>query len=345
MSKNGKILKTFAILGATLCAPLLLSGCKKEEKKEEIMNFRVRDGWIQYSNDGDDWVNLFPSVSYTVKYEYGVSANLFKTAPYTLNLEGETWITALPQIKDEHADFFLGWFIKGTDKQIKNYDYVGGDITLEARFLFDDGSVAGLYQDGKFIDKWENLIIEGKIIVSNGKITAGNVDGYLRIDNSITSIGENAFTDCVGLKGVIIPESVTAVHVTAFNGCANLTTVIVDEDNTVYDSRNNCNAIISTSSNTLAVGCKNTIIPNTVTKIATKAFKNCSGLTSIIIPSSVMQIDREVFSNCSNLTEIICEDKPGYVWQVNMGAAWRDVQPDEILQLLKNGNQLIRVQK
>ncbi len=68
----------------------------------------------------------------------------------------------------------------------------------------------------------------------------------------------------------------------------------VDGNNTVYDSRNGCNAVIETSTNTLIVGCDNTEIPNDVTTIGDCAFKNCN-ISSINIPSSVVKIGEEAF--------------------------------------------------
>ena len=70
-----------------------------------------------------------------------------------------------------------------------------------------------------------------------------------------------------------------------------------------YDSRNNCNAIID-SNNQLITGCKNTIIPNSVTSIGYSAFLGCTGLTSINIPSNVTSIDYYAFSECTGLTSI-----------------------------------------
>ena len=96
----------------------------------------------------------------------------------------------------------------------------------------------------------------------------------------------------------------TSIGDYAFEGCYSLTSIIVDKRNTTYDSRENCNAIIDTKSNTLILGCKNTIIPNSVTSIGEWAFRDCKRLTSITIPISVTSIGNEAFSGCWDLTSI-----------------------------------------
>ena len=121
---------------------------------------------------------------------------------------------------------------------------------------------------------------------------------------SVTSIGDYAFYSCTGLKSITIPNCVTSIGEYAFEGCSGLTSMVVASENTKYDSRENCNAIIETSSNTLIAGCKSTIIPNSVTSIGEYAFEFCTGLTSIEIPNSVTSIGEWAFAGCYGLTSV-----------------------------------------
>ena len=125
------------------------------------------------------------------------------------------------------------------------------------------------------------------------------------IGNSVTSIGEWAFYGCTGLTSITIPNSVTSIADRAFLNCTGLTSIVVDGNNTKYDSRENCNAIIETETNTLISGCKNTVIPNSITSIGDYAFYNCTGLTSITIPNSVTSIGGYAFRECSGLTNVV----------------------------------------
>ncbi len=130
------------------------------------------------------------------------------------------------------------------------------------------------------------------------------------IPNSVTSIGYGAFTGCDSLCNLVIGESLSNIgeRFSKIIGqpfsCKNLESITVNEFNKNFDSRNNCNAIIETETNTLRVGSQNTIIPSSVTSIGDMAFNYCSGLKSIKIPSSVTSIGDWAFNYCSGLESI-----------------------------------------
>ena len=148
----------------------------------------------------------------------------------------------------------------------------------------------------------------------------------VNIPNSVNYIGDNAFEDCTELTSVNIPNSVIYIGRNAFSHTrltsitipksvkyidnstflySELTNITVASDNPYYDSRDNCNAIIETASNTLIEGFMNTIIPNSVTAIGNDAFYGCTGLTSVTIPNSVTSIGSGAFQSCSGLTSVI----------------------------------------
>ena len=125
----------------------------------------------------------------------------------------------------------------------------------------------------------------------------------ITMPNSVTTIGNFAFRFCP-FTSVTIPQSVRSIGDYVFSDCSSLVYIIVSDGNTTYDSRDNCNAIIETASNTLVAGCSNTTIPNNVTSIGTGAFSGCRGFTSITIPNSVTSIGYCAFLSCRTLTTI-----------------------------------------
>ena len=119
------------------------------------------------------------------------------------------------------------------------------------------------------------------------------------IPSSVTSLGGNCFTFCSSLTSIDIPSSVTSLGSYCFIYCSSLESITVDKNNKVYDSRENCNAIIETSTNIMIQGCKTTVIPSSVTSLGSGCFSGCSSLTSIDIPPSVTSLGDYCFNNCN----------------------------------------------
>ena len=126
------------------------------------------------------------------------------------------------------------------------------------------------------------------------------------IPNSVRIIGTKAFY-YAGIKDIVIPAGVTEIEYDAFYHCDNIETIKVDKNNTVYDSRENCNAIIETKSRTLVLGCDNTVIPSLVCAIGDSAFYGCT-FENVHIPRGVTSIGDYAFANCHGFTSITIPD-------------------------------------
>ena len=130
----------------------------------------------------------------------------------------------------------------------------------------------------------------------------------ISIPNSVTIVCDGAFSGCSRLSSVTIGSGLTSLGTGVFNNCVELSSIKVKAENKCFDSHNNCNAIIETSSNKLIAGCNKTVIPNDVTSIEFNAFYGCSRLNSITIPNSVKFIGHHAFYGCSGLTSINIPD-------------------------------------
>ena len=197
-----------------------------------------------------------------------------------------------------------------SEAAVIQYNY-SGDIIIPETVDYDGKtySVTSIGEEAFYYCSGLTSVTIGNSVINIGeRAFYGSGLTSVTIGNSVTSIGSGAFRFCSGLTSVTIPNSVTSLGDDAFYGCSALESIIVEEGNTIYDSRENCNAIIETATNTLIAGFKNTVIPYSVTSIGDWAFSGCSSLTSVTIPNSVTSIGEGAFSYCYGLESIIVEE-------------------------------------
>ena len=180
--------------------------------------------------------------------------------------------------------------------------------------------------------------IDGNLYTKDGKTLVqyapGKTDTSFTIPDSVTSIGDFAFSDCssltsvtigdgvtsigwgafylcFNLASVTIPGSVTSISDFAFAMCPALTTITVAEGNTIYQSIDgNLYIIDGKTLIQYAIGKTDTsfTIPDGVTSIGVFAFYSCTNLTSVTIPNSVTSIGLAAFAGCTSLTSVVIPD-------------------------------------
>ncbi len=186
--------------------------------------------------------------------------------------------------------------------------YIGSDSFSYCNILTDISIPNSLTGIGRAAFAYTGL---QKVVLPENLTSIGN-QAFLGCENmsqivlpsSLLSIGDYAFSGCKSLSSVTIPEQVNSLGTSLFGGCDALRTLEVSRDNRKYDSRNNCNAIISTSDNCLIIGCNNTVIPSGVTRIGKNAFESCDGLENIVIGEDVEEIGYFSFGQCNKLKTV-----------------------------------------
>lgn len=218
------------------------------------------------------------------------------TADYTGS--NAPWHSVLPDgtsvIVEDGVTRIGNYFLYALEPEnIKSVTLNGNSLTEIGEYAFSGTSITS-------ISIPNSVTTIGNYAFSTCRLTS------VTIPNSVESIGESVFHECVALETVAIGSGLQSIGAWAFTFCP-IASITVDEGNTKYDSRDNCNAIIDSSLGELVLGCKNTVIPSTVTSIGTFAFALCSGLTDITIPSAVTSIGEGAFVSCEALKTVTVE--------------------------------------
>lgn len=175
-------------------------------------------------------------------------------------------------------------------------------------------------------DEWKNIIIDEEnecltnatihfgeepgdpeilsYTIKNGEVTITDckkiASGEIKIPSTIegypvTTIGEDAFSYCLGVTSVIIPEGVTTIAAFSFDGCENITSVAIP-DSVTFIGKCAFQGCVGLTGNI--------VIPNGVTTIGKQAYNCCTGIESVNIPASVTSFGMAPFAGCENLTDI-----------------------------------------
>ena len=213
------------------------------------------------------------------------------TIPYSVTTIGNyafencSSLTIYCESSSEPIDWFFLWN-NSYRPVVYNYQGING--------VTEDGFKYAVTLDSKenkcititgYIGEFSDIIIPSTVLVNGQALTVKEIcknafyDSAsltsIVIPDSVTYIGNYAFSRCSNLTSITIPNSVTSIGDSAFSGCSNLTTVTFGEN-------------------------------SQLTTIGKYAFRDCSSLTSITIPDSVTYIGNYAFRNCSSLT-IYCE--------------------------------------
>ena len=207
-------------------------------------------------------------VKYTVSLDYNGMQEYFKIPesddllPYDIEVNSNEWLTTLPDINDSYKDMFCGWFIEGTNKQITNYDFIGGDITLEAKFN------SGAYKNGALVKSWDEIKNENSI-----ESTMEKDCNFSNLDADVFVVGEEikeingAFSECANFRSIVLQEGLQKIGSGAFKDCTSLTSIS---------------------------------IPSSVEIIEAGAFYNCKRLMEVALnEGKIIELDKYAFLGCT----------------------------------------------
>ncbi len=207
--------------------------------------------------------------------------------------------------------------------------YFGYEAFVECSGLYSvyyEGDIAA-WCGIEFYSSGSNPLDEASDLYFNNELLVDIV-----IPSGVTKIGDYAFSGARDVASLSIPSSVTSIGGESFNACSGLQTITVESGNAYYDSRENCNALINTSTNRLMQASANAFIPNSVEIIGNDAFMY-TGPTTLVIPNSVTTIESYAFYGCKATSISLGTGVTSIGQYAFVFSQWYQNQPDGILYL------------
>ena len=310
MQKRKRRASVLAVLLALLCVISSMSVFKVDVKAEESA-MKTEDGRFEYVEDTENGgymiydyllnedaveipaeINGKPVTSID-QYSFYQKTMTSVTIPDTVKKIGESAFYECKNLKNVH--------IPDSVTDLEPYSF--GDCYALASFNIPKG----ITEIPAYAFEWANItsldIPDNITKIGEGAFGFCENVTSLTIPDSVTEIGEKAFQSCKGLKSFEVPKNVTKLSGNAFMS-SGITTLTVSPENPVYDSRDNCNAVIETDTDKLIIGIYGTKIPETIRTIGSQAFESSHELSTLEIPVGVTTIEDSAFDECGSLANL-----------------------------------------
>ena len=310
MQKRKRRASVWAVLLAFTCVISTMSVFKVDAKAEDAV-METSDGRFQYVEDTENGGYMI--------YDYLLNEDAveipaeIKGKPVTSIDQYSFYQKAMTSVTIPDSIKKIGYMAFYECKQLKSVHIPDSVTDLEPYSFGDCYALAsfnipkGITEIPAYAFEWANItsldIPDNITKIGEGAFGFCKNVTSLTIPDSVTEIGEKAFQSWKGLKSFEVPKNVTKLSGNAFMS-SGITTLTVSPENPVYDSRDNCNAVIETDTDKLIIGIYGTKIPETIRTIGSHAFESSHELSTLEIPVGVTAIEDYAFDECGSLANL-----------------------------------------